>query len=271
MNTQRFLQKIEENAARIRTYRLGGDGTGGECDCIGLIIGALRMAQTPWPWTHGSNYTARNRIIGLHAVEGARDVAAGDIVFKAHEPGEDGWALPDTYRGHEDQRDYYHVGVVTGIAPLEITHCTSVPGGIRRDGAMGGWRFAGKLDQINDEGGDGPMIPNEVLAVYEVVGGRLAMRSTPRKADNNFIRWIGEGERVNGLEEPKDGWVRAEYQGQAGYCMMLYLIDVEMQPDEHADAPDLDDEDMGGVTITLSRETARELMAALQEQMRDGA
>lgn len=270
LNNQKFLQKIAENVARIKRYKLGMDGTGGECDCIGLIIGALRLAQISWPWTHGSNYTARNRIIGLHAVKSALEVEAGDIVFKACEPAEDGWALPYTYHGHSDQRDYYHVGVVTGVSPLEITHCTSIPGAIKRDGALGSWRFAGKLDLVSDAGGDNHMIPDEVMAVYEVTGGRLALRSTPRKADDNFLRWIDEGERVHGIAAPENGWVRVEYRGQAGYCMTDYLIDVEMQPEEPADMPDADDEELGNVTMTLSRAAARELMAALQAALGGG-
>lgn len=40
--------------------------------------------------------------------------------------------------------DYYHVGVVTRLSPFEITHCTSVDGGIKRDTKLGKWGYAGE-------------------------------------------------------------------------------------------------------------------------------
>ena len=36
-------------------------------------------------------------------------------------PGQAGYALPERYKKGPDQRDYYHVGVVTAVEPLEIT------------------------------------------------------------------------------------------------------------------------------------------------------
>lgn len=70
----------------------------------------------------------------------------GNLVFKAREPGEDKYDLPSSYKNHPDQRDYYHVGVVTSIDPLVISHCTGVPGGIKKDNKLGAWHYTGKLD-----------------------------------------------------------------------------------------------------------------------------
>jgi len=39
-----FLSAIQQNVQRVKEYSLGCDGSGGKCDCIGLIIGALRLA-----------------------------------------------------------------------------------------------------------------------------------------------------------------------------------------------------------------------------------
>ena len=54
-----FLEKIREIASENPKYRSGGSGKDGTCDCIGLIIGAIRRAGGSWPGTHGSNYAAR--------------------------------------------------------------------------------------------------------------------------------------------------------------------------------------------------------------------
>ena len=145
MNSAAFVSWIRQNAARVREYRNGGSGTDGTCDCIGLIIGAWRMSGNKWPWTHGSNYTARYLVRGLAAGQPLR---LGDLVFKAREPGAKGYALPSAYRGHHDKRDYYHVGVVTRTDPLEITHCTSVPGGIKRDTQRGQWTYSGQFNKL---------------------------------------------------------------------------------------------------------------------------
>lgn len=52
----KFLSCVRENAARVREYESGGDGSNGKCDCIGLIIGALALAGFRWPGIHGSNW-----------------------------------------------------------------------------------------------------------------------------------------------------------------------------------------------------------------------
>lgn len=56
-----FLDCVQKNINRVNEYRLGMDGRNGQCDCIGLIIGAVRLAGEEWKWTHGSNYSARHR------------------------------------------------------------------------------------------------------------------------------------------------------------------------------------------------------------------
>ena len=60
MTNEQFLEGIQKNIARVREYKLGMDGSGGQCDCIGLIIGAVRLMGGEWKGTHGSNYAARN-------------------------------------------------------------------------------------------------------------------------------------------------------------------------------------------------------------------
>lgn len=39
-----WLCKVDEIAAEGPSYKLGHDGSDGSCDCIGLIIGAIRRA-----------------------------------------------------------------------------------------------------------------------------------------------------------------------------------------------------------------------------------
>lgn len=140
-----FVAAVLENARRVNEYKLGWDGTDGKCDCIGLIIGAVRLMGKEWNCIHGSNYTARNKTAKLAPLTGADVLTLGSIVYKARGPQESSYALPLHYNGHPDRNDYYHVGVVTNINPLEITHCTSTPGGIKRDNTLGNWKYYGEL------------------------------------------------------------------------------------------------------------------------------
>lgn len=43
-----FLDGIQAISDSRPTYREGQDGSRGECDCIGLIIGAIRRAGRSW-------------------------------------------------------------------------------------------------------------------------------------------------------------------------------------------------------------------------------
>ena len=182
LSFDRFMQGVFDNIDRVHEYKAGCDGTNGKCDCIGLIIGAVRLAGGAWDGTHGSNYAMRHEITDTIGITGAGDLSIGDIVFKAYEPGDKNWRLPDTYKNDIDQRDYYHVGIVTRTNPLEITHCTSVSGGIKRDNRVGQWKFAGKLRLVDynsdgaEPGRDDEHMCNEQ---WRVKGGTLNLRSKP--------------------------------------------------------------------------------------------
>lgn len=217
-----FLSAIEANAARTSQYQNACDGTGGKCDCIGLVIGALRMAGEEWPWTHGSNYAARNRVRNFRSVSSAGDVHLGEAVFKAREPGESGWKLPDSYRSSADQRDYYHVGVVTSISPLEITHCTSVDGGIQRDTKLGKWRFAGEINLV-DYTGEAP----EETALYTAIvhadnGYPVKLRSQPT-TNAGIIKSVALNTAVAVLREENAVWAKVQADGLKGYMMRKFL------------------------------------------------
>lgn len=182
ISVNEFLRCVQENAARVTHYESAGDGSGnGGCDCIGLIIGALRLAGVKWPGTHGSNWAARNAMDGLVYVGGAAECFPGEIVYKAKEPGEEGYALPGVYDNSPDKRDYYHVGVVTSVHPLCITHCTSVPGGIQRDDTLGKWRWGGKIKYVDyDDAGAAPDEEPLYLATVTADNGYpVKMRSGP--------------------------------------------------------------------------------------------
>lgn len=92
-----FLEQLETICATKPDYRIGGSGTDGTCDCIGLIIGALRRAGGSWKGYHGSNYAARKQMADFVELKPAH-LFVGEIVFKARNPGDSSYSLPDRYK-----------------------------------------------------------------------------------------------------------------------------------------------------------------------------
>ena len=185
MTAQTFLEKVAEIADASPVYRLGGDGSDGTCDCIGLIIGAIRRSGGSWTGIHGSNYAARYEMRELLPVTDAGELCLGDVVYKARTPGQAGYALPERYKNDPDQRDYYHVGVVTAVEPLEITHCTGP--GIVRDTKLGKWTYRGRLEKVDYDGTSqevGTMV--QTATVVADSGSKVKMRSKPSTSDGLY-------------------------------------------------------------------------------------
>lgn len=212
-----FLAKVEEIAAEEPGYQLGHSGNDGTCDCIGLIIGAIRRAGGQWHGTHGSNYAARYEVRELAKIRRTADLTPGDLVFKAREPGEDGYALPDRYK--HDRRDYYHVGVVVSVRPLRIRHMTTPKP--KMDTSLGKWAYYGwpRLVEKEEEG-----IPMGTGVDYQgiVIGdGMLNMRKAP-SAKAARIMQLPVGTVVQVTEENGD-WLRVTYGAADGYVMAQYI------------------------------------------------
>jgi len=232
-----FLSAIQENARRITHYETGGDGSGGGCDCIGLIIGALRLEGEAWRGAHGSNWAARNAVSGLNAIGGAENVFLGEIVFKAKEPGESGYDLPEAYEDSPDQRDYYHVGVITSVSPMRITHCTGVEGGIKTDTTLGKWRWGGRLKYVNYEEGGNDMVEPIYQAIVRAEGNKYPVRMRAEASkDSEIVAKIEQGETVDvlGIVGGDEGeWGFILWHSMNGYMQKKFLIPANSGPSEN--------------------------------------
>lgn len=226
-----FLRGVQEIKAEAPTYRLGGDGSDGTCDCIGLIIGAIRRAGGRWTGTHGSNYAARFAVGGLVRNVSVADLELGWIVFKARGPLDAGYDLPDKYRvgGASytgDVMDYYHVGVVTSIEPLNITHCTEGGdvNGVTVDTKQGDWRYAAlctMVDYSDSDGGGVDMEERRAVVVSED-GNPVKLRPTP-STDKPYLAKVPVGTQVKVMQDAQ-GWAQVRLpSGQVGYMMSQFL------------------------------------------------
>lgn len=222
---QAFLTGVQENIARITHYELGGDGDGGGCDCIGLIIGALKLAGESWPGVHGSNWAARNAMSTFGPIENAHECFVGEIVYKAKEPGEDGYKLPSSYSGSADQRDYYHVGVVTNASPLCITHCTGVDGGIKCDTTLGKWKWCGNLKYVDYEGG-GKVEGTYQARVWATNGYPVKLRKLPT-TQSSVLTQVPLNTVVDVVYDVDNAWSAVQYNNMEGFMMRKFLEPVE--------------------------------------------
>ena len=259
---ERFLEKVEEIAQSNPSYKEGRDGSDGTCDCIGLIIGAIRRAGGAWNGIHGSNYAARYEMRELLPVMDAGELNLGDAVYKARMPGQTGYDLPERYGADPDNRDYYHIGVVTAVEPLEITHCTGP--GIVRDTKLGRWTYRGRLEKVDYDGTEVVETMVQTATVVADSGDDVKMRSTPSKTDGLYYKVpVGATVQVASVDGE---WAKVRYQDRTGYMMVEYLeMDVQEPPTSGSSSGST-----GGELITIQRAALQAVYDALGSLLQGG-
>lgn len=259
---ERFLEKVEEIAQSNPSYKEGRDGSDGTCDCIGLIIGAIRRAGGAWNGIHGSNYAARYEMRELLPVMDAGELNLGDAVYKARMPGQTGYDLPERYGADPDNRDYYHIGVVTAVEPLEITHCTGP--GIVRDTKLGRWTYRGRLEKVDYDGTEVVETMVQTATVVADSGDDVKMRSTPSKTDGLYYKVpVGATVQVASVDGE---WAKVRYQDRTGYMMVEYLkMDAQELP-----AAGSSSGSTGGELITVQRAALQAVYDALGSILQGG-
>lgn len=243
ISTNTFLVKVEEIASEEPSYREGGSGADGTCDCIGLIIGAVRRAGGTWKGIHGSNYAARHEVVELLPITGTTSLLAGEVVFKAYEPGDAKWKLPSRYRSDPDQRDYCHIGVVISTNPLRIRHMTSPKPKI--DTKIGKWKYHGWLRKIGDEQPMGQTVtisggnPNAYINMRYGPSREYKIRADiPQGSTGELIGYSDDG-----------NWAKVSVNGKTGYVQTQF-VHTETAPitNEPITTPTTD-----GETVTVFR------------------
>lgn len=222
-----FVDAVLALAATITGYLKGRSGEGGLCDCIGLVIGALKRMGIAWGGTHGTNYAVRYKCRSPSPINGVDSLHIGDLVFKLHRPNESGYdaaTIQKSYKNHPDQNDYYHVGVVISVYPLKIYHCST--GGIHIDTKIGKWAVRTTLKDLpeSQEEGEKP-----VARTYFVYGGDTAYPIRMRKTASTsaaVIAQIPQNTVVDYLSV-NGGWSKVIYEGKTGFVQSQYVHSTE--------------------------------------------
>lgn len=229
-----FVRQVKAIAATNPTYRTGGRGVDGTCDCIGLIMGAMyRLGASKYPM-HSTNYFARYETEAKQPLKGEWQLQPGMIVYKDRE---DNGQLNERYKPGGryytgDLLDYYHVGVVASINPLEITHCTQTNNinGMARDTSVRGWTQCGWVKGVTPteptEEGESDMAGYQAT-VTAANGQPVKVRSSPNtKSEANVLTKLPVGTVVDVLEEGEsDGvlWATVTSGPLRGYMMSKFL------------------------------------------------
>lgn len=235
MTNTEFVERVKAIADTNPTYRTGGDGSDGTCDCIGLIMGAL---GEEFPM-HSTNYFARYELaIEPQQIVDGTEPELGDLVFKARGENNPRYDLHERYKPGgryyiiDDLLDYYHVGAVTSVDPLIITHCTETGliNGIARDYTLEGWTHVGIVDEMEYEGqwDDAPVPSHGIAIVYSEDGNPVRMRKAPTKASETIVK-VPKGSQVEVVESAAD-WSTILWNGKRGYMMSEFLRAIGMDP-----------------------------------------
>ena len=196
---------------------VGGAAEEGKVDCSGAFVFAYR--QHGKSIAHGSNRIARTAVGALLPVSAARP---GMAAFKAREPGEDHYDLPDEYRPggkycDGDLNDYYHIGLVDEDG-AHVLNARSTADGFVSSPIADGWDCAAYLTDVEYDIDPRPEPQGDQ---YRVVGGRLNLRERPSKKAP-AVRSLAEGEIVKRLADAGE-WMQVKAGRETGYALKEYL------------------------------------------------
>lgn len=238
LTAKAFAAEVAELAGTIIGYEEGKSGQNGRCDCIGLIMGAMRsLARKSYP-LHSTNYFARFEMTALNALDNENQLSPGMLVYKARE---DSGQLNDRYKQGGryyvpgDLKDYYHVGVVTSVSPLEITHCTQTEAvdGIAYDQSARGWTLYGWLEGVAANGREETMTMAKNATVTAANGKPVNLRKGPG-TNYTYIAKVPVGTVVT-VNEQAQGWAQVTTGGKTGYMMTDFLAFDEPEPADSAE------------------------------------
>lgn len=255
MTVQQFLQNLQQIVDSNPTYRTGGTGKDGTCDCVGAIMGALGGKFA----LHSSNYFARYQMRSLDSLIDERQLHPGSVVYKSRRDTSqlNERYLPGGTHHANTSLDYYHVGVVTKIDPLIITHCTrgGDVNGFTTDNSISAWSWFGDLLQVEYEDAGTPEDLVQYMAmVLSEDGDPVRLRSRPDTGgEYNTIAKVASGESVTVLEQAGE-WATVRYNGQRGYMMTKFLRRMDAETQEPKSET---------VTITIDKDAAQALYEAL--------
>lgn len=233
ISVEKYIEGVESIYTEKPTYKVGHDGSDGECDCIGMCRGGLkRGGATGVKNMGGTNTAARKAIGGLTEISSTAQLQLGDVVLKVRDPDDPDMPLPDKFRkGGTDydpvwgETNFTHIGTVTGVAPLEITHMTSPTA--KKDTKIGSWKYFGILPWVDSdvpapEPQPEPVEPSNKATVFFHSGSTVNMRKYPN-IGAALVERVPIGEEVEVIQYGAD-WTKIKWRYWTGYMQTRFLV-----------------------------------------------
>jgi Bacterial SH3 domain. len=227
-------------------YRSPGTNDQNGIDCSGAFVRGYRLQNASI--YHGSNRIIRVFCNTQAQINGWKDIKAAAAVFKArsdlskmsgiYKPGGEYYNAALPY-------DYYHIGLITGLDPLTVTHATSPKAKkdtlcTRKSGEddssyqqraiqalqKAGWTWVGLLNAATYDDSDlpepEPPIPGYTAIVYAANGKPVKMRAEPSTLCR--LWWLVPiGTNVELTGSNPNGWTGIRYNGRTGYMQSQFL------------------------------------------------
>ena len=222
-----YCRGVTSIAVEQPKYRVGGDGSDGTCDCIGMGRGGLKRGGAEGiTGMGGTNYAARHTFLNLQKIKKADQLRKGDILLKTRDKDDKDYPLPDQYRkGGVDynekwgETNFTHYGTVTQTNPLRITHMTSPTAKV--DEKLGNWGYVGQLPWV-DYDAEEELDPETTWArVIAASGKTVKMRAKPSTLCRTYWE-VPIGAEVM-VKEPGETWTKIRWAGRDGYMMTKFL------------------------------------------------
>lgn len=240
VSVQRFVEGVNSIYVEQPGYQLGHDGSDGTCDCIGMPRGGLeRAGATDVKNMRGTNQAARKAIENLSELKLESQLSVGDVVLKVRDKDDPSMPLPDQYRkGGSDydpevgETNFTHIGTVTKIFPLEITHMTSPKP--KKDSSIKGWSWFGQLPWVEYIPFDEDIIPDiDTATVFSENGKPVKMRQKPSTSCRVYDE-VPCGAVVNVIDwdcatdKSGNAWSSIAYGNRVGWFMMSRFLYSEL-------------------------------------------
>ncbi len=241
------LNKMIDSAHECIGWPYESPGTNDKngIDCSGMFVKMYRDQGAKI--YHGSNTIFREYCSETGKITSAKDLQVGMAVFKCKP-----WT--DADKGNKwygtEPGNLSHIGFVTSVHPLEITHCTSPVA--KTDSTIGKWAYWGKLKDVDYGSDPGPSPspdpgpspepepePSKTMYTYAENGKPINLRvkaSTKAK----LVDKVPVGQAVTRLKDNGAGWAYVQWQRKTGWMMDCFLVDDPAHAPEPSPEPDPD-------------------------------
>lgn len=221
------LNKMIDSAHECIGWPYESPGTNDKngIDCSGMFVKMYRDQGTKI--YHGSNTIFREYCSETGKITSAKDLQVGMAVFKCKP-----WTDADNgnkWYGTEPG-NLSHIGFVTSVNPLEITHCTSPVA--KTDSTIGKWAYWGKLKDVDYGGSPSPEPgpdpePTPVTKTMYVTTPDGKSANIRRKASKQaaLVEHVPYGASVTWTKNNGKGWAYVKYHGFVGWMMEDFLTE----------------------------------------------